>query len=98
MFNFTVKIGQKIKGTNTRQIHIKYSLYFWTLQSRTILYWHRMDVPDVEIDEAEEEISGEGEAVGDGDEQQSVNFSDQDFDSSEVNLENIQPNFNCNLN
>ena len=57
-----------------------------------------MDVPDVEIDEAEEEISGEGEAVGDGDEQQSVNFSDPDFDSSEVNFENIQPNFNCNLN
>ena len=56
-----------------------------------------MDVPDVEIDEAEEEISGEGEAVGDGDEQQSVNFSDPDFDSSEVNFENIQPNFNCNL-
>ena len=57
-----------------------------------------MDVLDVEIDEAEEEISGEGEAVGDGDEQESVNFSDPDFDSSEVNFENIQPNFNCNLN
>ena len=57
-----------------------------------------MDVPDVEIDEAEEEISGEGEAVGDGDEQQSLNFSDPDFDSSEVNFQNIQPNFNCNLN
>ena len=46
-----------------------------------------MDVPDVEIDEADEEISGEGEAVGDGEEQQSMNFSDPDFDSSEVNFQ-----------
>ena len=55
------------------------------------LEWHKMDVPDVEIDDAEEEISSEeGEDVGDEDEQQSMNYSDPNFDSSEVNFKNIQ--------